>query len=62
MGLNLTTTAAFVRAISPGDVVSAEPKGAWPVAYARDSDAWDAWDHSIKAVEKMLIPIVRQRT
>jgi hypothetical protein len=53
-----TATAAFVRASSPGDVASAELKEAWTAAYGRNPDASDAWDHAIKAVEAVLIPIV----
>lgn len=53
-----TATASFVQASSPDDEASAELKEAWTAAYARDPDASDAWDHSIKAVETMLIGIV----
>jgi hypothetical protein len=52
------TTAAFVDASSADDVASAELGEAWTAAYGRNPDASDAWDHSIKAVEAMLIPIV----
>jgi hypothetical protein len=31
---------------------------AWIAAYGRNPNASDAWDHSIKAVEAVLIPIV----
>jgi hypothetical protein len=53
-----TATSAFVEASSPDDTASAELKEAWTAAYARNPNASDAWDHSIKAVETMMIPIV----
>ena len=53
-----TATAAFAESASPDDIASAELREAWAAAYARNPDASDAWDHSIKAVEAMLIPIV----
>ena len=53
-----TATASFGDASSPNDVASAELGEAWTAAYARNPDASDAWDHSIKAVEAILIPIV----
>ena len=51
-------TAAMVEASSPMDTASAELREAWNVAYGRNPDASDAWDHSIKAVEAVLIPVV----
>ena len=39
-------------------VASAELTEAWIRAYGRDPDPSDAWDHAIKAVEAILIPIV----
>ena len=53
-----TSTASFVEASSPSDTASAELREAWTAAYGRNPDASDAWDHSIKAVEAILIPIV----
>jgi len=53
-----TATASLGDASSPNDVASAELGEAWTAAYARNPDASDAWDHSIKAVEAILIPIV----
>lgn len=53
-----TATAAFMESSTPGDVASAELKEAWTAAHGRNPDASDAWDHSIKAVEAILIPIV----
>jgi hypothetical protein len=53
-----TATAAFAESSSPDDIASAELREAWSVAYGRNPDASDAWDHSIKAVEAILIPIV----
>ena len=53
-----TAATAFANASSPSDVTSTELGEAWTAAYGRNPDASDAWDHSIKAVETMLIPIV----
>jgi hypothetical protein len=53
-----TATAAFVESAAPEDIASAELREAWAAAYGRNPDASDAWDHSIKAVEALLIPIV----
>jgi hypothetical protein len=49
---------AFEAASSPADTASEELAEAWSKAYGRDPDASDAWDHAIKAVEAILIPIV----
>ena len=57
-----TATASLVEASSPDSVASAELKEAWTAAYARNPDPSDAWDHSIKAVEAILIPIVPTKT
>jgi hypothetical protein len=53
-----TAVAAFEEASSPDDAASAELKEAWVSAYGRHPNASDAWDHSIKAVEAVLIPVV----
>jgi hypothetical protein len=53
-----TAAASFGEASSPRDLASAELKEAWTAAYGRNPDASDAWDHSIKAVEAVLIPAV----
>lgn len=53
-----TATAAFEEASSPDDAASTELSEAWTAAYGRHPNASDAWDHSIKAVEAVLIPIV----
>jgi hypothetical protein len=53
-----TADAAFRAATSPADAASAELQEAWIAVYGRDPDASDAWDHSIKAVEAVLIPVV----
>ena len=51
-------TAAFEMAASPEDTASDELAVAWTKAYGLDPDLSDAWDHAIKAVEAVLIPIV----
>lgn len=48
----------FEAASSPVDTASDELTEAWVKAYGRDPDASDAWDHAIKAVEAILIPII----
>ena len=53
-----TTQKAFDVASRPADVASEELKHAWVKAYGRDPDGSDAWDHAIKAVEAILVPIV----
>lgn len=50
--------AAFEAASSPHDVASTELEEAWRNTYGRHPDASDAWDHAIKAVEAILIPII----
>ncbi|MFJ3395279.1 hypothetical protein [Leifsonia aquatica] len=52
------TRRSFEDAVSLGDAVSAELVDAWSAAFGRNPDPSDAWDHAIKAVEELLIPIV----
>jgi hypothetical protein len=56
--VDATAQAAFRDASSPDDLASAELQEAWTAAYGRNPNASDAWDHSIKAVEAVLIPVV----
>ena len=49
---------AVVAAIQAQDHASAELAEAWAKAYGRQEDASDAWDHAIKAVEALLVPLV----
>ena len=56
--VDATTTEAYQQATTPADDASAELQEAWAQAYGKEPDASDAWDHSIKAVEAVLIPIV----
>ncbi|TCN39814.1 hypothetical protein EV644_103100 [Kribbella orskensis] len=53
-----TAQAAFELATSIPGSVSTELTEAWEKAHARQSKPGDAWDHAIKAVEAVLIPIV----
>lgn len=56
--VNPTAQEAYHTASRPEDVVSKELRHAWSKAYGRGPDASDAWDHSIKAVEHVLKPVV----
>jgi hypothetical protein len=49
---------AMRSAAAPADDASTELSEAWANAYGIKPDASDAWDHSIKAVEALLIPLV----
>jgi hypothetical protein len=49
---------AFEMATATPGSASTELKEAWDKAHARQSNPGDAWDHAIKAVEAVLIPIV----
>jgi hypothetical protein len=53
-----TAQAAFERASGTPNTASNDLREAWNKAHARDGDPADAWDHSIKAVEAVLIPII----
>lgn len=52
------TAEAYASAIAAADPVAEELKEAWAATYGRSGDPSDAWDHAIKAVEDLLIPIV----
>jgi hypothetical protein len=54
----VTAQAAFERVTAAGDDAAAELREAWNQAHSRDGNAADAWDHSIRAVEYALIPVV----
>lgn len=53
-----TASRAASLAWKPRDEASMELKEAWAKAYRVDGDASDSWDHSIKALEALLIPLV----
>jgi hypothetical protein len=56
-----TAQAAVERAVATPGSVSTELMEAWAKAHARTCNPGDAWDHAIKAVEAVLIPIVVPR-
>ncbi|NGN85181.1 hypothetical protein [Arthrobacter silviterrae] len=49
---------AMDSATASSDTFSKEIQEAWEQAFGRTPDPSDAWDHAIKAVEEVLIPIV----
>jgi hypothetical protein len=53
-----TANSAHNRAASPDDSASVELMEAWNAVYGRNPSASDAWDHAIKAIEHLLIPVV----
>jgi hypothetical protein len=53
-----TATEAKRLAASPRDSASGELKQAWQAIYGLRPDPSDGWDHAIKAVEAVLIPVV----
>lgn len=53
-----TALAAFEQSTATPGSASNELKEAWRNAYGRGGDPSDAWDHAIKAVEAILLPIV----
>jgi hypothetical protein len=48
----------FTVILSTADTARAELQESWHNVYGRHRDPSDAWDHAIKAVEAVLIPIV----
>lgn len=53
-----TAKAAADSATSGNASYSAELREAWGRVFGRNPDPSDAWDHAIKALEELLIPIV----
>lgn len=53
-----TASEQLKTAVSRNDVASDELAHAWEKVFGRHPDSSDAWDHAIKAVEAVLIPIV----
>lgn len=50
--------AAYHSAVNDGGSVADELREAWSATFGRAPNPSDAWDHAIKAVEEVLIPIV----
>lgn len=50
--------ATYDAATAPADEAATELQEAWGNAFGRNGDPSDAWDHAIKAVEDVLIPVV----
>ncbi|MBA2313211.1 MAG: hypothetical protein H0V97_10495 [Actinobacteria bacterium] len=50
--------ASFAEALDAGGTAREELLQAWEKAYGRNPDPSDCWDHSIKAVEAALVPVV----
>jgi hypothetical protein len=46
------------EAMTPNDKASAELREAWSSAYGMSPNPSDVWDHAIKALEEILIPVV----
>jgi len=57
-GVAGTMQDTFIAAVSVGDKAARELTEAWSKAYGRDANPSDAWDHAIKALECILIPVV----
>jgi hypothetical protein len=53
-----TAEQVVVQVIAPQDAASDDLATAWRATYGREPDPSDAWDHSIKAVEHILKPVV----
>jgi hypothetical protein len=56
--VDTATAKSYAAATAPADAASSELGEAWRQAYGRQPNPSDAWDHSIKAVETVLVPIV----
>lgn len=56
--VDATAKDAFLDVVGVGDVASEELSSAWAAVYGRNPNPSDGWDHAIKAVEEVLIPLV----
>lgn len=50
--------ATYEAVTSVADEAATELKEAWANAFGRNGDPSDAWDHAIKAIEDVLIPLI----
>ncbi len=50
--------ATYEAAVSVADEAAKELKEAWANGFGRNGDPSDAWEHAIKALEDVLIPVV----
>lgn len=56
-----TVAQMAAEAARPGDAAAEELSAAWAAAFGRGPDPSDAWDHAIKAVENVLIPLAEPK-
>lgn len=52
------TADAYAQAVAADDAVADELREAWGAVFGRHPNPSDGWDHAIKAVEDLLIPLV----
>ncbi|GLP75686.1 hypothetical protein TUM20983_27960 [Mycobacterium antarcticum] len=58
LAVDESAQATYEAAVAPQDEASTQLAEAWAKAFGRTIDPSDAWDHAIKAVEVVLIPVV----
>jgi hypothetical protein len=56
--VSVATQATYAGATSVADEAAKELEEAWANAFGRNGDPSDAWDHAIKAIEDVLVPVV----
>lgn len=58
LAVDETMQATYEAGVAPQDEAATQLAEAWAKAFGRTVDPSDAWDHAIKAVEVVLIPVV----